>query len=47
MKLGKDIQIKLDRQSVTSTIEVKFKVKTLSLLRKIPKVKEKKIHIHV
>ncbi|KAJ8413947.1 hypothetical protein AAFF_G00065450 [Aldrovandia affinis] len=31
------MQIKLDGQSVTSTMEVKFKVQALSSLRKIPK----------
>ena len=47
LKLGKDIQIKHDRQSVTSTMEVKFKVQALSLIRKIPKVKGKRIHIYM
>ena len=35
----------LDGQSVTSTMDVKSKVQALSSLRKIPKVKEKKIHL--
>ena len=34
------------KMSVTSTMEVKFKVQALSSLRKIPKVNEKKIHIN-
>ncbi|KAK1904773.1 putative protein YsfB [Dissostichus eleginoides] len=39
------MQIKLDGQSVTSTMEVKSKVQALSSLRKIPKINEKKIHL--
>ena len=45
LKLGREMQIKLDGQSVTSTMEVKFKVQALSLLRESPKVQEKKIRI--
>ena len=45
-KVRREMQIKLDRQSVTSTMEVKFKVQALSSLKKIPKVSEKKIHIN-
>ena len=40
------MQKKLDAQSVTSTMEVKFKVQALSSLRKIPKLNEKKIHLN-
>ena len=39
------MQIKLDGQSVTSTMEIKSTVKALSSLRKIPKTNEKKIHL--
>ena len=39
------MQIKLDGQSVTSTMEIKSKVKALSSLRNIPKTNEKKIHL--
>ena len=39
------MHIKLDGQSVTSTMEVKFKVQVLSSLRKVPKVNEKKIYL--
>ncbi|KAG7255643.1 hypothetical protein CRUP_008469 [Coryphaenoides rupestris] len=45
-EVGREMQIKLDGQSVTSTMEVKFKVQALSSLRKIPKVNEKKIHLN-
>ena len=45
-EVGREMQTKLDGQSVTSTMEVKFKVQALSLLRKIPKVNEKKIHLN-
>ena len=38
------MRIKLDGQSVTSSMDVKSKVKALSSLRKIPTVNEKKIH---
>ena len=44
-EIGMEMQIKLDGQSVTSTMDVKSKVKALSSLRKIPMVNEKKIHI--
>ena len=44
-EIGMEMQIKLDRQSVTSTMDVKTKIKALSSLRKIPKVNEKKIHL--
>ena len=44
-EVGREMQTKLDGQSVTSTMEVKFKVQALSSLRKIPKVNEKKIHL--
>ena len=44
-EVGREMQIKLDGQLVTSTMPVKSKVQTLSSLRKIPKVNEKKIHI--
>lgn len=40
------MQQKLDGQSATSTMEVKFKVQALSSLRKIPKISEKKIHLN-
>lgn len=43
-EVGREMQKKLDGKSVTSTMEVKFKVQALSSLRKIPKVNEKKIH---
>ena len=39
------MQVKLDGQSVTSTMEVKLKVQALSSLRNIPKINEKKIHL--
>ena len=45
-EVGREMQKKLDGQSVTSTMEVKFEVQTLSSLRKIPKVNEKKTHAH-
>ena len=41
--VGRDMQKKLDGQSVTTTMEVKFKLHALSSLKKIPKVNEKKI----
>ena len=44
-EVGREMQTKMDGQSVTSTMEVKFKVQALSSLRKIPKVNEKKIHL--
>ena len=45
-EVGREMHIKLDGQSVTSTMEMKFKVQALSSLRKIPKVNEKKIHLN-
>ena len=44
-EVGMEMQIKLDGQSVTSSMDVKSKVKALSSLRKIPTVNEKKIHL--
>ncbi|KAF3851192.1 hypothetical protein F7725_012964 [Dissostichus mawsoni] len=44
-EIGREMQIKLDGQSVTSTMEVKSKVQALSSLRKIPKINEMKIHL--
>ena len=43
-EVGREMQKKLDEQSVTLTMEIKFEVKTLSSLRKIPKLNEK-IHL--
>ena len=43
-EVGMEMQIKLDGQSVTSSMDVKSKVKALSSLRKIPTV-NKKIHL--
>ena len=40
------MKIKLDGKSVTSTMEMKFKVNALSSLRKISKVNAKKIHLN-
>ena len=40
-EVGMEMQIKLDGQSVTSSMDVKSKVKALSSLRKIPTVNEK------
>ena len=45
-EVGREMQIKLDGKSVTSTMKVKFKVQTLSSLRKIPKINEKEIHLN-
>lgn len=45
-KVGREMQMKLDGQSVSSVMEVKFKVQALSSLRKIPKINEKKIHLN-
>ena len=45
-EVERDMQIKQDGQSVTSTMEVKFRVQALSSLRKIPKVNDKKIHLN-
>ena len=47
IKVGREIQTKLDGKSVTSTMEMRFKVKTLSSLRKTPKVNEKNIHLNL
>ena len=44
-EVGRKMQIKLDGKSVTSTMNVKFKVKALSSLRKISKVNVKKIDL--
>ncbi|KAE8297839.1 hypothetical protein D5F01_LYC02310 [Larimichthys crocea] len=44
-EVGREMQIKLDGRSATSTMEVKLKVQALSSLRKIPKVNEKKTHL--
>ena len=44
-EVRRDVQIKLDGKSVTSTMDVKSKVQPLSSLRKIPKVNEKKIYL--
>uniref|UniRef100_UPI00358F612F uncharacterized protein n=1 Tax=Myxine glutinosa TaxID=7769 RepID=UPI00358F612F len=44
-EVGMEMQIKLDGQSVTSTMDVKSKIKALSSLRKFPLVNEKKIHL--
>ena len=44
-EMWREMQVKLDGQSVTSTMEVNFKVHALSSLRKVPKVNEKKIHL--
>ena len=44
-EVGMEMQIKLDGQSVTSSMDVKSKVKALSSLRKIPTVNEQKIHL--
>ena len=45
-EVGREMQKKLDGQSVTSTMEVKFKVQPLSSLRKTPKINEKRIHVN-
>jgi len=45
-EVEREMQKKLDKQSVTSTMEVKFKVKALSSLRKISKLNERKIHFN-
>ena len=44
-EVGMEMQIKLDGQSVTSSMDVKLKVKALSSLRKIPTVNEKMIDL--
>ncbi|CAB4039507.1 Hypothetical predicted protein [Paramuricea clavata] len=46
VEVGREMQIKLNGQSVTSTMELKFKVQALSPLRKLPKLNEKKIHLN-
>ena len=45
-EIGRQMQIKLDGQQVTSTVGVKFKVQALSSLRKIPKVSDLSL-IHI
>ena len=45
-EVGMEMQIKLDGQSVTSSMDVKSNVKALSSLRKIPMVNEKEIHLN-
>ena len=40
------MQTKLDGKSVISTMDVRFKVKTLSSLRNTPKVNEKNINLN-
>ena len=44
-EIEREMQIKLDGQSVTSTMDVKSKVKTMLSLRKITMANKKKIHI--
>lgn len=44
-EVGREINIKLDGQSVTSTMGAKSKVRTLASLQNIPKVNKKKIHL--
>ena len=44
-EVGMEMQIKLDGQSVTSTMDVKSKIKALSSLRKVPMVNGKKIDL--
>ena len=46
VEVGREMQIKLDGQSLTSTIEAKFMVKSLSSLRKLPKINEKTINLN-
>ena len=41
-KVGREMQKKLDVQSVTSTMKVKFKVQALSSHTEIPKLNENK-----
>ena len=45
-EVGGEMQKKLDGQSVTSTMEVKFKVQPLSSIRKTPKINDKSIHVN-
>ena len=44
-EVGREMQIKLDGQPVTSSMVVKSKVQALSSLRKLPMVSERTIHI--
>ena len=44
-EVGMEMQIKLDGQSVTSTMDVKSKIKAQSSLRKSPLVNEKKMQL--
>lgn len=44
-EVGMEMQIKLNGQPVTTTMDVKSKIKALSSLRKIPKVNDKKIDL--
>lgn len=46
VEVGRQMQMKLDGQSVTATMEVKFKVQALSSLRNIPKINDKRIHLN-
>jgi len=46
VEVGREMQMKLDGKSVTSTMEVKFKVQALSSLRNLPKGNEKKAHLN-
>ncbi len=45
-EIGREMHKKLDRKSVTSTMEVKFKVQALSSFRKTSKINEKRIHVN-
>ena len=44
-EVGMEMQIKLDGQSVTTTMDVKLTIKALSSLRKYPLVNEKNMQI--
>jgi len=44
-EIGRQMQVKLNGQQVTSTMGVKFKVQAFSSLRKILNVNDTKIHI--
>jgi len=46
VEVEREMQMKLDGKSVTSTMEVIFKVHALSSLRNLPKVNEKKAHLN-
>ena len=46
VEVGREMQMKLDGKSVTSTMEVKFKARALSSLRNFPRVNEKKVHLN-